>query len=208
MRSTDAFPAKYMKSADVKTKPLVATISHMQMELVGQGQEQREKPVLFLENQKPIVLNRDGAQSRIVLSAADRIEANESSQQFCAASKDQNSYIDCLTGANGALERKGLWGAPPNRTGPPEPESRSPAGLEDRRASENDRLAGLIASENNSTANNFQARKPAPGGADTTGGRTFISLGEAAQLAVERLCPVVVDKPTTAKRKSLCDAIQ
>jgi len=63
MRSSDAFPAKYMKSADVKAKPLVATISHMQMELVGQGHEQREKPVLFLENQKPIVLNRTNFES-------------------------------------------------------------------------------------------------------------------------------------------------
>ena len=63
MRSTDAFPAKYMKSADVKSKPLVATISHMQMDLVGQGQEQREKPILFLEDQKPIVLNRTNFES-------------------------------------------------------------------------------------------------------------------------------------------------
>ena len=50
MRSSDAFPAKYMKSADVKAKPLVATISHMEMETVGQGQDQKEKPVLHLED--------------------------------------------------------------------------------------------------------------------------------------------------------------
>jgi hypothetical protein len=58
MRSSDAFPSKYLKSADVKTKPFVATISHVDMELVGQGQDQKQKPILYLEGQKPIVLNR------------------------------------------------------------------------------------------------------------------------------------------------------
>ena len=58
MRAHDAFPSTYLKSADVKAKPLVATISHMEMETVGQGQDQKEKPVLHLEDGKPMVLNR------------------------------------------------------------------------------------------------------------------------------------------------------
>src|SRR5215469_3987160 len=58
MRSNEAFPSKFLKSADVKGKPIVATISHMEMELVGQGQEQKQKPVLYLEGEKPMVLNR------------------------------------------------------------------------------------------------------------------------------------------------------
>jgi hypothetical protein len=29
MRSVDAFPSKYLKSADVKAKPLIATISYV-----------------------------------------------------------------------------------------------------------------------------------------------------------------------------------
>ena len=58
MRAQGAFPSKYLKSADVKAKPIVATISHMEMELVGQGQEQKQKPVLYLEGEKPMVLNR------------------------------------------------------------------------------------------------------------------------------------------------------
>jgi hypothetical protein len=58
MRSNDAFPSKFLKSADVKAKHLIATISHVEMELVGQGQDQKQKPVLYLEGQKPIVLNR------------------------------------------------------------------------------------------------------------------------------------------------------
>ena len=58
MRSSDAFPSKFLKSADVKAKQIVAAISHVDMEVVGQGQDQKEKPVLYLEGQKPIVLNR------------------------------------------------------------------------------------------------------------------------------------------------------
>src|SRR5215471_18971142 len=57
MRKNEAFPAKFLKSADAKTKPIFATISHMEMELVGQGADQKEKPVLYLEDQKPMVLN-------------------------------------------------------------------------------------------------------------------------------------------------------
>jgi hypothetical protein len=58
MRATEAFPSTYLKSADVKTRPIVATISSMEMEAVGQGQDQKQKPVLYLEGQKPMALNR------------------------------------------------------------------------------------------------------------------------------------------------------
>jgi hypothetical protein len=58
MRSSDAFPSKYLKSADVKAKQIVATISHVDMESVGIGQDQKQKPILYLDGQKPIVLNR------------------------------------------------------------------------------------------------------------------------------------------------------
>src|SRR5262245_46658593 len=58
MRTKDMFPSKYLKSEDAKAKQIVTTISHMEMELVGQGQDQKKKPVLYLEDQKPMVLNR------------------------------------------------------------------------------------------------------------------------------------------------------
>jgi hypothetical protein len=58
MRAKEAFPSKFLQASDAKTKPIIAVISHMEMQLVGQGQEQREKPVLHLEGQKPMVLNR------------------------------------------------------------------------------------------------------------------------------------------------------
>jgi hypothetical protein len=58
MRSKDAFPTKFLRSSDAKTKPIIAIISYLEMELVGQGQDRKEKPVLHLEGVKPMVLNR------------------------------------------------------------------------------------------------------------------------------------------------------
>jgi hypothetical protein len=63
MRTKDLFPAKYLQSADAKAKQIVTTISHMAQEIIGQGQDQKKKPVLYLENQKPMVLNRTNAEA-------------------------------------------------------------------------------------------------------------------------------------------------
>ena len=48
---------RYLQTATVKAQPIVATISKLEMETVGQGAEAKTKPVLYLENEKPIVLN-------------------------------------------------------------------------------------------------------------------------------------------------------
>jgi hypothetical protein len=48
---------RYLQTATVKAQPIVATISNLEMETVGQGAEAKTKPVLYLENEKPIVLN-------------------------------------------------------------------------------------------------------------------------------------------------------
>jgi hypothetical protein len=56
MRSNEAYPSRYLKSADVKTKHMIATINHVAMETVGQ--DKKEKPVIYLETGKPIVCNR------------------------------------------------------------------------------------------------------------------------------------------------------
>jgi hypothetical protein len=58
MRANEAFPSKYLKSADVKERPCVAVIKHLTQETVGQGQDAKEKHVLYFEDQKPMVLNR------------------------------------------------------------------------------------------------------------------------------------------------------
>jgi hypothetical protein len=57
MRASDAFPSKYLKSSDVKSKQQIATISSLETEEVGQ--DKKEKPVLHFENGvKPMVVNR------------------------------------------------------------------------------------------------------------------------------------------------------
>src|SRR5215469_16923867 len=58
MKTSDAFPSRYLQTAAVKAKPIVATISNCEMEAVGHGADQKRKPILHLEGQKPMVLNR------------------------------------------------------------------------------------------------------------------------------------------------------
>jgi hypothetical protein len=61
MRASDMFPSKYLKSRDVKDKPLTATVSHLTQELVGQGKDAEKKPVLNFKDAKAMVLNKTNA---------------------------------------------------------------------------------------------------------------------------------------------------
>jgi hypothetical protein len=56
MRKNQAFPSTYIKAADVKAKPIIAVISHLAQEAIGQ--DKQEKHVLHFEHGKPLVLNR------------------------------------------------------------------------------------------------------------------------------------------------------
>src|SRR5262245_4562617 len=58
MKASDAFPSRYLQTSVVKDKSIVAVISHVELETVGQGADQKRKPVLYLDGQKPMVLNR------------------------------------------------------------------------------------------------------------------------------------------------------
>jgi hypothetical protein len=61
MRTKDLFPAKYLQSADAKAQQIVTTISRMAQEEIGQ--DKKKKPVLYFEDQKPMVLNRTNAEA-------------------------------------------------------------------------------------------------------------------------------------------------
>jgi hypothetical protein len=94
MRSSDAFPSKYLKSSDVKAKQLIATISHVEMQLVGQGPDQKEKPVLHLEGEKPIVLNRTNFET-IEDAFGDTDEwSGHKVKIFCAPTRFQGKAVD------------------------------------------------------------------------------------------------------------------
>ena len=59
MRASDVYKSKYLKSDDVKSRPLTCTISHVEVVSVGTGKEAKDKPVLNFEGDTlPMVLNR------------------------------------------------------------------------------------------------------------------------------------------------------
>jgi hypothetical protein len=92
MRSTDAFPSKYLKSADVKTKPLIATISYVVQEAVGE--DKKKKPVLYLETGLPIVLNRTNFEAlEDVFGDSDEWPGHKV-KIFCAPTSYQNKRVD------------------------------------------------------------------------------------------------------------------
>jgi len=94
MRSTDAFPSKFLKAADVKAKAIVAAISYVEMELVGKGQDQRQKPVLYLEGQKPIVLNRTNFEAIEDAFGDTDAWAGRKVKLFCAPTRFQGKAVD------------------------------------------------------------------------------------------------------------------
>jgi hypothetical protein len=58
MKISDMHPGRFLKAEDAKGKPIVATIDYVELELVGQGADQKEKPVLHFSNGvRPMVLN-------------------------------------------------------------------------------------------------------------------------------------------------------
>jgi len=94
MRSSDAFPSKYLKSADVKAKAMVAVISNVEMETVGQGPDQKQKPVLYLEGQKPIVLNRTNFEAiEFALGDTEQWRGHKI-KIWCAPTRFQGNAVD------------------------------------------------------------------------------------------------------------------
>jgi hypothetical protein len=64
MKTSAMHPGQFLKAEDVNDKANVATMSSVEMEMVGQGRDQKEKPVLHFEGQtKPMVLNKTNTQA-------------------------------------------------------------------------------------------------------------------------------------------------
>lgn len=58
MNMSEAFPSKYLKAADFPNETRL-TMNHVQMEILGQGDDQESKPVLyFKDREKGLVLNK------------------------------------------------------------------------------------------------------------------------------------------------------
>jgi hypothetical protein len=92
MLSSEAFPSKYLKSADVKAKPLVAVISYLAFESVGQ--DKRQKPVLYFETGKPIVVNRTNFETlEDVFGDSDNWPGHKV-KVYCAPTSFQGKRVD------------------------------------------------------------------------------------------------------------------
>lgn len=62
MNINNAFPSKYLKSGDITDGDMVLTISHVEMENVGQGDDAEIKPIVYFEEtEKGFVLNKTNA---------------------------------------------------------------------------------------------------------------------------------------------------
>jgi hypothetical protein len=93
MRSTDAFPSKYLKSSDVKAKQKIATISHLETEAVGQ--DKREKPVLYFEDGvKPIVVNRTNFEELEAAFGDSDEWPGHKVKVYCAPTQYQGKRVD------------------------------------------------------------------------------------------------------------------
>jgi hypothetical protein len=57
MKKSEVFPSKYLAQADIPS-PVVVTIKLVQMETLGQGKDQEDKPIIHFQGSwKPMVLN-------------------------------------------------------------------------------------------------------------------------------------------------------
>ena len=92
MRASEAYPSKYLKSADVKAKQMIATISYVAMETVGQ--DKKEKPVIYLETGKPIVCNRTNFEAIEEAFGDSEDWPGKKIKVYCAPTQYQGKRVD------------------------------------------------------------------------------------------------------------------
>jgi hypothetical protein len=92
MRSSEAYPSKYLKSADVKAKQMIATIVDVVMESVGQ--DKKEKPVIYVETGKPIVCNRTNFEAIEEAFGDSEDWPGKKIKVYCASTSYQGKRVD------------------------------------------------------------------------------------------------------------------
>ena len=89
MRISSAFPSKYLKAADLNDKKPIVTISHVEMEDVGQGENKEMKPVIYFEGkEKGIVLNKTNSDVLATMYGDDTDEWKGEKVQLYEATVD------------------------------------------------------------------------------------------------------------------------
>src|SRR6185312_5132339 len=59
MNVNDIFPSNYLKASDLKGAQVRVTIANVQMEMLGQGHDAQQRPVIYFEGkQKGLVANK------------------------------------------------------------------------------------------------------------------------------------------------------
>jgi hypothetical protein len=96
MLEHEAFPGRYIKSADVKEKPIIAKIKNLSRESVGQGLDQEMKWLLILENQKPLVLNRTNWKSLEDAFGDSDNWYGRKIRLYCDQTRFGNKKVDCV----------------------------------------------------------------------------------------------------------------
>jgi hypothetical protein len=72
MKTSEAFPSQYLKKEDVGDKRIVVSIDHVDMEDVGQGEQQERKPVVYFTGlDKGMVLNKGNADAMTEAAGGD-----------------------------------------------------------------------------------------------------------------------------------------
>jgi hypothetical protein len=66
------FPSRFVKAADLSA-PIVVTIKKVVMEMLG-GENSEERPILYFEHGKPLVLNKTNAEAIINLVQSEEAD--------------------------------------------------------------------------------------------------------------------------------------
>ena len=94
------FPSKYLKAEDLGTNRVIGTIDRIELELVGAGKDQTEKPVLYFVEPKlkPLVLNRINSETIEEVAGTDDPEAWPGVRVVLYATKTdfQGKRVGCI----------------------------------------------------------------------------------------------------------------
>lgn len=120
-----AFPSKYLKAGDLNGREVTAVMDRVEMEVVGQGKDQEEKPIVYFRNgKKGLCLNVTNSNTIAEVYGWDTREwAGKPVVIFETKTNFAGRMVDCLrvrvpTGS----ELRQHAGEEPSEEQPPPPE--------------------------------------------------------------------------------------
>lgn len=97
MKTSDAFPSKYLGSVDFD-KPALATVLRCELQEVGQGNDTEEKPVVYFnEYDRPLILNVTNFRTLAKALGADSDSwPNGKIVIFTSTTSYKGEMVDCV----------------------------------------------------------------------------------------------------------------